>query len=211
MATYEKQYCWSILLRLFHWMFAISILMLCITGFYIASPWTNTAIEGSASWPMAYMRYIHFVSGYVFSAAIGMRLFLYIFGNTQERIWDVLPITPRNIKNLFKTILLYAYISDEHDPRLGHNVMAGSFYVIVILVSIFMVLSGFYMLFPEVPFWAGIGVVMSQQWARFAHHFLMWFFMMFVIIHVYLCIWNDIKEPEGLISSIFTGDKFIHK
>ena len=99
MATYEKQYCWSILLRLYHWMFALSIVMLCVTGFYIAWPWTNTMIEGSASWPMAWLRYIHFVSGYVFSAAVAIRLFLFIFGNAQERIWDVLPITGRNIKS----------------------------------------------------------------------------------------------------------------
>lgn len=213
MATYEKQYCWSILLRLYHWMFALSIVTLVVTGLYVAWPWTNTMIEGSASFPMAWMRYIHFVAGYVFSAAVAIRLFLFIFGNAQERIWDVLPITGRNIKNLFKTIMLYAYITDEHDARLGHNVIAGLSYVFTILVAVFMVISGFYMLFPEVVFWEKIGVALlcSQQWARFLHHLCMWWFMIFAVIHIYLCVWNDVKEPEGLISSIFTGDKFVHK
>jgi Ni/Fe-hydrogenase 1 B-type cytochrome subunit len=210
---FEKHYCWSILLRLFHWMFALSIIVLVVTGFYINGPWTNTMVEGSASWPMAWMRFMHFVAGYVFSAAIIIRLFLYIFGNAQERIWDVLPVTKRNIVNLWKTLLQYSYISDDHDERLGHNVLAGLTYVITVLAAIFQIISGFYMLFPEAVFWEGWGVAIfgSQQWSRYIHHLLMWWFMIFALIHVYLCIWNDVKGPEGLISSIFTGDKFKHK
>ena len=76
-----------------------------------------------------------------------------------------------------------------------------------------MIVSGFYMLYPEASFWANWGVMMfgSQQFARYLHHLLMWWFMIFAVIHIYLCIWNDCKEPEGLISSIFTGVKFKHK
>ena len=210
---YEKKKCWSILLRLYHWAFALSIIFLVVTGFFINTPWTNTMIEGSASWPMAWMRYIHFVAGYVFTAAVLTRIFLFIFGNAQERITDVLPITGRNINNFFKTLLQYSYISDEHDDRLGHNVLAGLTYVVTILAAVFQLVSGFYMLFPEIMVWEGWGVAIfaSQQNARFIHHLLMWWFMIFALIHVYLVIWNDVKGPEGLVSSIFTGDKFKHK
>jgi len=194
-------------------MYALSIVALCITGFYINGPWTNTMIEGSASFPMATMRFIHFTAGYVFAGAVIIRTFLYIFGNAQERVWDILPITPRNIRNLFSTILRYAYISENHDLRLGHNVLAGLTYLFTFVVAILMIISGFFMLFPEATTWQGIGTAVfgSQQLGRYLHHLLMWWFMMFALIHVYLCIWNDVKEPEGVISSIFTGDKFLHK
>ena len=207
---YEKKKCWSILLRLYHWAFALSIIFLVVTGFYINTPWTNTLQEYSMSWPMAWMRYIHFVAGYVFTAAVIIRIFLFIFGNAQERITDVLPITGRNINNFFKTLLQYSYISDNHDDRLGHNVLAGLTYVITIIAAVFQLVSGFYLLFPETVAWEGWGVAIfaSQQNARFIHHLLMWWFMIFALIHVYLVIWNDVKEPEGLVSSIFTGDKF---
>lgn len=213
MATYVKHHCWSILLRLFHWMFALSIVFLVVTGFYINNPWTNTMIEGSFSFPMATMRYIHYIAAYTFSAAVAIRLFLYIFGNAQERIWDILPITGRNINNLKMTLLQYSYISDEHDERLGHNILAGLAYLITFVAAIFMVCSGFFMLYPEAAFWQGWGVTLfgSQQFARYLHHLLMWWFMIFAVIHIYLCIWNDCSEPEGLISSIFTGAKFKHK
>ncbi len=212
--AYEKKHCWSILLRLYHWAFALSIITLCITGFYINGPWTNSLREGSASWPMAYMRFIHFTAGYVFTAAVLTRIFLYIFGNKQERILEHLPVTPRNIKNLFSTLLQYSYIKDSHDPdRLGHNVLAGMTYVITIIAAVFQLISGFYLLFPEIAIWEGYGLAIfgSQQWARYIHHLLMWWFMIFAFIHIYLVVWNDVQEPEGLVSSIFTGKKFTHK
>jgi Ni/Fe-hydrogenase 1 B-type cytochrome subunit len=213
MATYERHYCWSVLLRLFHWMFALSIVFLAVTGFYINNPWTNTMIEGTTSFPMATMRYIHFISAYVLSSAILIRLFLYIFGNAQERIWDILPVTKRNLNNTKMTLLQYSYISSKHDERLGHNILAGLAYLLTFIAALMMIFSGFFLLYPESAFWAKWGLVLfgSQQFARFLHHLVMWWFMIFAVIHVYLCIWNDCIEPEGLISSIFTGAKFKHK
>jgi Ni/Fe-hydrogenase 1 B-type cytochrome subunit len=213
MATFEKQQCWSILLRLFHWMFALSIVFLVTTGFYINNPWTNTMIEGSASFPMAYMRYIHYIAAYTFSSAVVIRLFLYFFGNAQERVWDILPFTKRNLNNLKMTLLQYSYISDKHDERLGHNILAGLTYLFTFLIAVTMIISGFFMLFPEIPFWEGWGLALfgSQQSARFLHHLLMWWFMIFAVIHVYFCIWTDTHSPEGSISSIFNGVKFTPK
>ncbi|MBE0586066.1 MAG: cytochrome b/b6 domain-containing protein, partial [Desulfofustis sp.] len=164
--TYQKKKCWSILLRLYHWAFALSIVTLCITGFYIHGPWTNSMTEGSASWPMTYARLIHFVAGYVFTSAVLARIFLYIFGNKQERILEHLPVTPRNIKNSFNTLLRYIYVKEGHDAdRLGHNVLAGMTYVIIIIAALFQLVSGFYLLYPEMAIWEGYGLAIfgSQQ------------------------------------------------
>ena len=107
------------------------------------------------------------------------------------------------------TLLQYSYISDKHDERLGHNLLAGLTYLVTFFAALIMIFSGFYMLFPEVAElakWGGM-VFGSQQSARYLHHLLMWWFMIFAVVHIYLCIWNDCQEPEGLISSIFTGAK----
>lgn len=215
MATYEKQDCWSVLIRIWHWAFALSIVFLVVTGFYINDPWTNTFIESKngPDWTMAIMRYIHYVAGYTFSCTVVIRAFLYIFGNAQERVWDVLPFTKRNLNNLWRTLLLYSYVSDKHDERLGHNILAGLSYLFTFVVAIVMVATGFFMLLPETSWVAtwGANIFQTQQIARFIHHILMWWFMIFVVIHIYLCVWNDIRFPEGLISSMFTGKKFTHK
>ncbi len=211
--NYEIKNVWSILLRLFHWSLVLSIVALVVTGFYIHSPWTNTTLEGSVAFPMATMRYIHFLAGYLFAAAVLVRLYLYLFGNRQERIWDILPVTPRNIKSLTTTVGYYSYLSDEHDKRLGHNVLAGLTYILTMAAAVFQLIGGFYMLYPESLFWQGWGGALfgSQQHGRFIHHLLMWYFIIFAFVHIYLVIWNDLKSPEGLTSSIITGKKFRQK
>lgn len=208
---YEKHYTWSILLRLYHWSFAGSIVALIITGFYINSPWTQTTLEGTGLYPVLAMRNIHGLAGYLFSAAILVRLYLLFFGNRHERIWDMLPFSSRNIKNISSTFHSYSYQRDSHDDeRLGHNVVAGMTYILTFIVALFQIASGFYLRLPENTFWQNWGVILfgTQQHARYIHHLLMWFFIIFAFIHIYLVIWNDLKNPDGLISSIFTGNKF---
>jgi Ni/Fe-hydrogenase 1 B-type cytochrome subunit len=208
---YEKHYVWSVLLRLYHWSLAGSIVTLVITGFYINNPWTQTSLEGTGNFPVLFMRNIHSLAGYLFAAAVLVRIFLMFFGNRQERIWDFLPVTPRNIKNLGDTLGSYSYMKEGHEEeRLGHNVLAGMTYILTISVAFFQIIGGFYLRFPESTFWQNWGVTIfgNQQYARFIHHLLMWYFIIFALIHLYLVIWNDLKNPDGLVSSIFTGNKF---
>ncbi len=207
---YEKKYCWSILFRLYHWAFALSIVILVCTGFLINTPLFNSMLEGSRIWPMAYTRYLHFLAGYLFTAAVIIRFFLFVFGNPQERITSMLPISAKNRKNFYDTLLHYGYISNYSDHRLGHNVLAGITYSCTLFVALFQLLSGFYLLFPELPAFEkwGVALFTSQQNGRFIHHLLMWWFIIFSLVHIYLLIWNDITEKNGLISSIITGFKF---
>jgi len=208
---FERHQAWSVLLRLFHWSFALSIVTLTVTGLYIHFPWTNTMVIGASSFPVATMRYIHFIAGFVFTAALLTRIYLLLFGNRQERFWDFLPITPRNIKNLFSTLGYYLYLTDKHDHRLGHNALAGIVYFTTFIVALTQLASGFFLLYPESPFWQKWGMYFfaSQQQGRGIHYLLMWYFIFFVATHIYIVVWNDARSKEGLISSIFTGVKYL--
>ena len=207
--TYEIQKAWGVLLRLFHWIYAITIIILLITGYYIYNPLLGPH-EGGAPFTMASTRYIHFVAGYAFIGGIVVRIYLFFFGNKQERFLDSAPVTPRNIKNLFGTIIYYLYLTDRHEERLGHNALFMLFYIITLFLALVQALTGIYMLFPEnlTLQSIGIGLFGTQQQARLIHHLILWYFIIFTMTHIYITIWNDIEKPEGLISSIFNGDKF---
>jgi len=210
MICYRKERAWSLLLRLFHWTFAVSIVFLVVTGLYIHDPWTNSMIEGGRGFPMADMRLIHFIAGFAFTGAVLARVYLLVFGNKQERILDFAPVTRRNIENFTCTLAYYACTTDALKHRLGHNALAGLAYLVTLFLALGQLLSGFYMLYPESAAWQNWGLALfgPQQQARYIHYLIMWYFMIFAAVHVYIVIWNDWRSPEGLISSIFNGDKF---
>lgn len=209
----EMKDVWGLLLRLFHWVLVISVVGLVLTGTYINDPWSNVTFQVSAVFPMATMRSLHFLAGYLFCAVVLVRLYLYAFGNRQERIGDIVPIGSRNIKSLITTLGYYSYLSDRPDRRLGHNVLAGIVYIITIVAALFQVLCGFYLLYPETHIWqvVGNGLFGSQQQGRLVHHLLMWYFILFSFTHVYMVFWNHVRSPEGLILSMFHGKKKKHK
>jgi hypothetical protein len=116
------------------------------------------------------------------------------------------------LENLLSTLLYYAYLTEHHEERLGHNALAGTAYFFTIILAILQFTSGLYLLYPENGFFVSLGSAIfgTQQEARFIHYILNWYFAWFALVHIYIVVWNDIKNPEGLISSIFDGYKF-HK
>ena len=46
-----------------------------------------------------------------------------------------------------------------------------------------------------------------RQW----HHMVMWFFIIFTMVHVYLVFYHDYVEGRGVISSMAGGWKFVEK
>ena len=127
--VYTEKMVWSPLLRLYHWIFAISIVVLVVTGLYVHEPWTNFILEDVGRFPMALFREIHFWAGFALMAAFFARCYLLIFGNENERFLSFAPITGPNIRNFFSTLLYYCYIGKK-EHREGHNAFAGLFYLL---------------------------------------------------------------------------------
>ena len=57
-----KIYIWELPVRIFHWINAISIFVLMVTGIYIGKPFVAALVQEEAyySWFMGWARYIHF-------------------------------------------------------------------------------------------------------------------------------------------------------
>lgn len=209
---YQRVFVWSGTLRMFHWIFAITTAVLLFTGIYIHYPPITTKwAEFKPQYLMAFLRYYHFLFAYFFIAAILIRIYLFFFGNKYERFTDFLPINKRNIESLCKTIKFYLYLTDDHEWRMGHTVLAGTSYFMIFVSAVVMTLSGLYLLYPETDWINSMGALLfgSSQMARFIHYILNWAFIFFIIIHLYIAIWNDFKAPEAIISGAFSGSKFM--
>jgi Ni/Fe-hydrogenase 1 B-type cytochrome subunit len=213
MATTYREYIWELPVRITHWVNALSILTLSITGFYIGAPFLY-AVSDTAL-PMATMRFIHFTAGYIFTASVLFRIYWWFVGNQYARWNQFVPTTMERVQNTVQCGLFYCFLEDEIPHSPGHTGMAGISYAVIFTLFLFEVVSGFAML--HLANGGGMVYVIGGGWMldilsagtiRMLHHVFMWCIWIFVIIHVYISWHNDIIERNGLISSIFSGYKF---
>jgi Ni/Fe-hydrogenase 1 B-type cytochrome subunit len=215
--TYRWVEVWHFPLRLMHWLAAIAVPVLLVTGIYIGRPFFMTGGEASSHFLMGRMRFIHFAAAGVLVATAIVRAYLLLVGNRYERLGALFPLRPRDWRNIGKKIWNYVTVKPEGGPHfIGHNPLAQLSYTALYVVSLVMVVSGFALYGQSNPGGAIHGLFSwvnpllgGAQVVRFWHHVLAWIFAIFVPIHIYLSLRSDVTEPEGLVSSMFSGGKFV--
>ena len=98
---------------------------------------------------------------------------------------------------------------------IGHNALAATTYGGLFLIMVLQGLTGMMMFAPQSnAFWAPFFEKMLIYFNGFfvirtVHHWLMWAFILFAIIHIYLVFYHDYIEKNGIASSMIGGWKFI--
>jgi Ni/Fe-hydrogenase 1 B-type cytochrome subunit len=95
----------------------------------------------------------------------------------------------------------------------GHNALAGATYLLVFVLYLVLILTGFALYLEHAPQSLGhrllgwMYLLFSNQGMRLTHHMSMWFLIAFSIHHVYSAWLMDIEEKGSVMSSIFGGYK----
>jgi len=201
--------------RLWHWVNALAITLLAITGYLIANPLPTMPGEASANFLMGYIRFVHFAAAYIFAVGFLGRLYWALVGNEHSRQLFRLPFYRLSFwRELLHEVRWYAFMEKEPKKYVGHNPLAHITMVVIITVGgIAMVLTGFALYGEQ----AGLGswqdslfgwlipLVGQSQDVRLWHHWGMWVIVCFVIIHVYVAIREDIVSRQSLISTMVSG------
>ena len=203
-------------IRLWHWVNALSITILAITGYFIASPLPTQPGEASANFLMGYIRFAHFAAGYVLGIGLLGRIYWAIVGNIHARQLFTPPIFR---KDWWKEVLfeLRWYLFMERTPKkyLGHNPLAQlTMFLLFIVPIVFMVFTGFalYGEGAQEGSWAHtfftswlIPMMGQSQDVHTWHHLVAWVIVSFVIVHVYVAVREDIMSRQSIISSMISG------
>ena len=91
----QTVYVYQAPVRLWHWVNALLILALCITGYFIGSPPPSVPGEASASFQMGYIRFIHFACGQTLIVFFLLRFYWAFAGNKYAKQLFYMPITNR--------------------------------------------------------------------------------------------------------------------
>lgn len=80
---------WGVPLRTMHWLAALCIVVLAVTGLYIGKPYFMTTGQASSHYLMGWMRFLHFAAAGVFVMTAIIRAYWLFAGNRYER-WKAL-------------------------------------------------------------------------------------------------------------------------
>ena len=224
MATqdYRRAYVWQLPVRIFHWVNALSITLLIITGLLISHPPAiMSANEASEQFWFGYIRKIHFMSAYLMVAVLLMRVYWAFKGNKYSE-WKVFfPFNKEGLTNVWHTIKYDVFLQNpkvydyKKSVSVGHNNIAAISYLIMFVMAIVMIFTGFGLysdnstwflpkMFAWVPEFLG-----GDMNTRVLHHLTMWIFILFALVHVYLVLFHDWLEGHGESSAMISGYKFV--
>lgn len=218
-AISKKIYVWQLPVRLYHWVNALAVVVLAVTGYLIGKPPALTSgAEASFGYWFGTIRFVHFVSAFVFFFNFLFRIYWGFVGNKYADWKNFIPYKKEQWKEIFQVLKIdILQVSNVKLKSIGHNSMAGFTYFLTFLAFMFQSITGFGMysamsdsFLPNLFSW--IVPLMGGDFAvRQWHHVMMWFFVIFAIVHVYLVFYHDYVEGRGTISSMAGGWKFIEK
>jgi Ni/Fe-hydrogenase 1 B-type cytochrome subunit len=215
----QRVYVWQLPVRLYHWINALAVIALAVTGYLIGSPLAlQSGREASFGYWFGTVRFIHFVAAFVFFFNFAFRIYWGFVGNRFARWENYITLKKEQWREM-KQVLRVDVLQAQGSPieSIGHNSLAGLTYFLSFLAFLFQCVTGF-----------GLYAAMSDSWlprlfvwivplmggdfaVRQWHHAMMWFFIVFSMVHVYLVFYHDYVEARGVMSSMAGGWKFIEK
>lgn len=214
--AYRRVYVWQLPVRFYHWLNALCVAVLIVTGYLIGNPLAiSYSTEAYQQYWFGTVRFVHFVAAFIFFFNFMVRIYWGFVGNAYARWENFIPFRKaqwREILEVLKVDVLQAKIKGM--ISIGHNALAGFTYFLSFLAFLFQSLTGFALyssmsdsFFPRLFAW--IVPLMGGDFAvRQWHHMFMWFFVVFIIIHMYLVFYHDYIEGRGTTSSMVGGWKF---
>lgn len=207
---------WDRVVRTTHWLIALSLGVLAVTGIYIGKPYIVVPGPAGEHFVMGTMKVIHFYAAIVFSLAVLSRILWMFVGTRRARWWNLIPTTKARWKDLSGTFRFYTFLKVDPPPAVGHNALAGFAYAFVFLLYLVMIFTGLAMYSVNadvssvmrsfsflVPVFGGL------QMARWIHHVVMWLLIGFFVHHIYSAVYMAIVDKTGVVDSMFSGNKWI--
>jgi Ni/Fe-hydrogenase 1 B-type cytochrome subunit len=202
--------------RLWHWINALSIVVLATTGYFIASPFPTMPGEASANYLMGYIRFAHFAAAYIFAIGFVGRFYWSLVGNHHAKQLFRLPLASRKWwSEALYELRWYLFLAKKPNKYEGHNPLAQLvMFLVFTLGSLFMIVTGFalYGEGAQVGSWSNtlftgwvLPLLGQSQGVHSLHHLGMWIIVCFVMIHIYVAIREDIMSRQSMISTMISG------
>ena len=216
-SSIKSVYVYEAPVRAWHWVNALAITVLAVTGYFIGSPLPTQPGEASANFLIGYIRFAHFAAAQVMIVALLGRVYWAVVGNHHARELFWLPIFQRVYwHEILGMLKWYAFISPRPGRYVGHNPLARFAMVVGFVgLAVFMSFTGMAMYGEgsQVGSWQDrlfgwvIPLMGQSQDVHTWHHLGMWGLVVFAILHIYAAIREDIMGRSSIISTMVSGHR----
>jgi Ni/Fe-hydrogenase 1 B-type cytochrome subunit len=173
------------------------------------------AAEAYQQYWFGWVRFIHFACAFIWVFNFAARIYWGFVGNRYASWTSFFPLRKSQQQEIVEVIKADVLETKLHGPiSTGHNALAGLIYFFTFLAFVAQTITGFALYssmsnswLPRMFTWI-VPLMGGEFQVRFWHHLFLWFFVTFVIVHVYLAFYHDYIEGRGTISSIVGGWKF---
>ncbi len=203
-------------IRIWHWLNALSVVVLAITGYFIGMPPPSAIGDTSTLYVMGWIRFLHLAFGYVFALLSIMRLWLtFVERGITHQLY--LPAIWRKVwLDGFLRQIRWNFLAGKALRYVGLNPLANVAMLTMFLIpGAIMILTGFamyaevaghdswqYLLFGWVTLLFG-----NTLDLHVIHRLAMWVMVWFVMIHVYIAVREDILSRQTVISTMLSGER----
>lgn len=198
-----------------HWLTAVSIVILTISGFYIAVPFISPGfLPQPTGFLQAYIRFAHLAAGFLIIAFFIFKFYMLFF--TKEHAHEIESYKDcLKLSNWLKQAGYYLLISKHPKQHGTYNPLQFAAYIGFYVMLFILIITGL-ILYVNV-YYLGLAKILYTPMrelellcgglanVRIIHHILTWCVILFVIAHVHLVIFNAIFRREGCMDSIVSG------
>jgi len=204
-----------------HWIRAVSIFALIVTGFYIADPFiTPEPNSEPTNFLQAYMRGWHEIIGWVLVAVFIYKVYLFFF-SPKERAEIMSYKDVLNPKVFLQQVGYYLLITKHPKLKGVYNPLQFVSYFGFYLMLFGIIITGLILYVHTTHLGLGdwlYGPMRSLEVmmgglanVREIHHILTWAIIIFVSAHVYMAIYNAVFGKNGAMDAVFSGMKWKHE
>ena len=210
-------YVYDAAVRIWHWVTALCIVVLAVTGYFIASPPPTVGGEAYQSYLFGWIRFVHFAAGMILGVAFVLRLYRVFVGGKHARQIFFIPFwSIAWWKEVFAEVGWYLFLAKPKE-YVGHNPLAHlAMFLMFVLPMVVLLLTGFALYAEQAgiqtAWYAAFGWVFTvlgeSMTVRLWHHVAMWIVVIFAMVHMYMAIREDMTHRQTTISSIVSGWRF---
>ena len=110
-----KRYVWELPVRWCHWINVMSIIVLCVTGFFIGTPFSFGS--SASAYTMGWIRFFHFTAAYLFTVSVISRVLWSFIGNKYSGWKEFFPLATQKGREKTVRMLRYYLLIDREVPE----------------------------------------------------------------------------------------------